>query len=219
MVSLDEIKLKLPERYRHGKNLESLLNSYISQLQFEETQINNLKLDLQIDTAKGVYLELIGRLLQVGRQSNESDSDYRSRIKTYISTVSIKTTENAFVKVLEESFGLSSDNYTISESANKITIRVELDGVSSEEDSLKENLDAIKGAGKYIILEISLSQGDFQENLELSERLDVVDSSDDGYFKCGLSVCGDTLVPPCGDYYAGYFLLDYSRLDGDDLVL
>jgi len=58
-----------------------------------------------------------------------------------------------------------------------------------------------------------------QKKIEITETVDVVDSSDDGYFKCELSIMGDTIVPTCGNYYVGYFLEDYSREDGNDLEL
>lgn len=48
---------------------------------------NNHFLDLWLCTAKGDYLDVFGEVYGVIRQDDESDNDYRSRIKTDISMV------------------------------------------------------------------------------------------------------------------------------------
>lgn len=219
MLNWEDLKILIPERYREGKNVEAFLKSFIQQFSFEENQINKLKLSLQIDTATGQDLEALARVLQIGRELNENDNDFRNRIKTFLGTVSIKTGEQAFEKIIEEVFGVDSSQYTITQEPNKVIIQFVFNGNEEFVDTLQENLNLVKGAGKIVILYIELSLGDLNETIAVDDNIQILDSLDSGIFISDISSVGyTTAVPTTSSYQFGYGTYGISLFDGEDLI-
>ena len=203
-------------------NNYKLLKSIGINLDNIKTQIDNLKSTIRVSTATNSSLDNIGALFKLNRITGETDSNYRSRILSYWSSAKgggiAESIKNAIIgaTILSD---LSIVIEDIEPGILKITITPPLSEMGYNFDLLYSTAEFAKAAGVYIFYYSYLNNDLFQESIDISERVDIVDSSDDGYMKCELSIMGDTLVPTCGDYYAGYFLTDYSRTDGDDLVL
>jgi len=154
MKTIEDIKRLIPENYREGFNIRKFFQSFIDKFNYDDDQIEVLKKSLQIDYAKGKDLELLGEILQIGRNLNESDTNYRNRIKAYIGTVSVRTTKEAFKKILE-GIGLTSSDYNITESQSKVTIYIYALLDSSSKKNLTIAFDIVKSAGKKVILLIT----------------------------------------------------------------
>lgn len=77
-------KDRLIEQYRGKVQLESLIEAIVKPLQEIEDVLNTLGLDRWIDSAYGVQLDKVGKIVGAYREAGQSDDDFRPIIKVQI---------------------------------------------------------------------------------------------------------------------------------------
>jgi len=84
MINIDNVlENNIPEHLR-TINTTNVLNSFVLSFNVVENNVDNLKNEIQIDTASGEELDDIAKLYSLARDEGESDDLFRSRIKNYV---------------------------------------------------------------------------------------------------------------------------------------
>jgi len=89
-----------------------------------------------INTAAGEDLDQIGQFVGVDRQSNESDSRYRTRIKARFRAATIEPTTDNFTEFVSALLATSIDNFTILREQFRPEVTVSAQGDIWEQNDL-----------------------------------------------------------------------------------
>jgi len=92
--------------YNFFKSLKSSLDNIT-------ININGTENSIQLNTATGAYLNAIGKLFSLNRTTNESDTNFRARIKAYFQANIGGGSKPNMKASLANSFGVSEDEITI----------------------------------------------------------------------------------------------------------
>lgn len=77
-------KDRLIEQYKGKVRLEALIESIVNPLQEIEDVLNALGTNRWIDSASGVQLDKVGKIVGAYRETGQSDEDFRSIIKVQV---------------------------------------------------------------------------------------------------------------------------------------
>lgn len=187
-----------------------------------KTEINNLNLSIKVSSATGNDLDDIGLLFKLNRIQGESDNDFRNRILTFWFIAKGGGTKQSIIDAILRTINIDSNNMIYFEVEPLIfgfNLYLSEEEMLLDFDEMKNIVEYSKAAGTYCIFNHYLQNDLFKEEVEVRDVISIVDSSDDGYFKSGVSIVGDTLVPPCSDRIIGFATSDVSRSDGSDIAL
>lgn len=186
-----EVTQKLITRVPHWwnksttSNFYNLSKSFAHEMGVQYIEIDNLKIEISVNTASGKRLDDLGNIFKLKRWSNESDDSFRARIKSYWpgfsgggTIPSIKSTINRITGVPE------ADIEVIEVDFIKFRAKVLLD---SEEDLLLQDtiVDTVwkvKGAGIYPFIEWILGGDLLKETLTATDSVNISYISSDPSF-------------------------------------
>ncbi|PKP60304.1 MAG: hypothetical protein CVT89_00030 [Candidatus Altiarchaeales archaeon HGW-Altiarchaeales-2] len=98
-----KIAEKFPSLYRtwdKDSTIYNIVRSFGTQLDEAEKDVDGILRSKWVDTAKGKDLEMLGKIYNMQRRANESDKDYRNRLKTAIQGFKGGGTINAVLTAL-----------------------------------------------------------------------------------------------------------------------
>jgi len=153
-----------------------ILYSLAQELDDFTEQKTNLVSEIQIDTASGDFLDDLARLFRLSRKGAETDTELRSRIKSYWPGFSGGGTADAIKSTINKISGIDEDTITITDIvACKILIEVVFG--STEEIALKstiaDTLEQIKAAGVYPFFKWVINGDLLSESLSISEVVSI----------------------------------------------
>jgi len=188
MATDKQVMRSVHEPLQDGDELNTIADCLIEQFDDFETELNNMKLSVQIDTATGTDLENIAAIFGLSRDIGESDSDFRSRIKAFFpgtvgsgTIVEIKNTINRVTGI-----SLSEIDITEIESA-KFKVTFSIGPNFSLINTVKDIVWEIKSAGIYPFFDITSGVTDTTTVSDDVEIL-VTNRTYYGHFKWGASI-------------------------------
>jgi len=117
-----KIAEKFPSLYRTWDKksiIYNIVNSFGTQLDEAEKDLDIILRSKWVDTAKGKDLEMLGGIYNIQRRVNESDKDYRNRLKTAIQGFKGGGTINAILAALITVLNVSLNEIKIVENPPK----------------------------------------------------------------------------------------------------
>lgn len=108
MTSLDlweSVKGLVLEQYRSSPNLLAVLKAAVGSLQDAEDSAERISDAFDLSVADGAWLDLIGKIRNVGRKPGETDGEYRSRMEYLFKDDTAGTPDN----VISNASDLSGD--------------------------------------------------------------------------------------------------------------
>jgi hypothetical protein len=177
-------------------NNYKILNSFAIELDSFITQKQKMQIAIFIDTAYGDDLDTLGRLFQLARLSNETDTAFRARIKSFWQTrVGAGTLDAIKTAVASLTTTLTPDDITIVETADKPIINVNIPLNSETLTITQQIIDIVndtKAAGVYVGVSFTLTEGiDEEINIEDEVSTSVYEY---GIFTAGVSLAGSVDV-------------------------
>jgi len=164
MSKIDNLLGYLPTYWKKdsGSNNYNLFYSFVDDMSDVDSQIAELKLNIQISTATGSQLDDIGRLFLLPRLDDETDTDYRARIKAFWPGYSGGGTIASIKQTINRMTGVSVDDITINEYHTgsyiqplKFEVVVEIPTLGVSVNTVSDMIRATKAAGTYVIPNIS----------------------------------------------------------------
>jgi len=154
MAYLKEVLDNLPEFMdkTSGSNNYKFIKSFTTEFDNLDTNIDNLKKELQIDTMTGSYLDDFAKLFKLNRLTGESDDDFRARIKAYWTGATKGGTKNSIISAVIAATGLSESDITITEGVLRFTIEIAITpstDITQLNNILNETIPDIIAAGVY----------------------------------------------------------------------
>jgi len=130
-------------------NTYKLLESLLSEAGRIDNDLTAINKSTKINTAFGEELEKIGNLVNVNRQSNESDVKYRARIKATFRAATTSATFDEFVQFSSSVLSTDVNNLTFTTNVpESATIRVGADGdVYDNADLTNQQIVDLLGRG------------------------------------------------------------------------
>ena len=120
------------------ERFQALLRSFLQELDDTQDDLFDLVENFNVDDAEGYYLDLVGKIVGLSRNNNESDNSFRRRIKIRILVINSDSTPNALLEILKES--TLTDNVNVWEHY-PLSFHLYTDGVETTKDlvnSLRE---------------------------------------------------------------------------------
>ncbi len=131
--------------------------------------ILELEYAIQIDSASGSYLDDIGLLFRLSRNTDESDSDYRDRIKTYWLNYNRGGLKDNIISAYATFFGLDESKVSIDETTPIIVVvTVDITSILGSSmpsmSDLEDTINDIKAAGVRVTGKLSFvaSEDDYE---------------------------------------------------------
>lgn len=117
MQKVNKILSYLPTHMKKdaASNNYKFINSFNTDFTEVSAEISNLKKSIQLETATGNNLNDIGELFMLNRRENESDSNYRARIKAFWPGYSGGGTEGSIKQAINRMVGLDPSQITITD--------------------------------------------------------------------------------------------------------
>ena len=172
MVEKDKTT-KVLNNLPHWLNKESdsnnykFITSFDTELQDVDDEIIQLKQSIQISTAGGEDLDDIGNLFKLIRDSGESDTNFRTRIKAFWEGAVRGGIKEAITDVFESTTGLTSNDYTYNENADMtVTIDATIPSFSVSLPTVIDVLNDTKAAGVYLFLNLTSKLEDLYKQYE-----------------------------------------------------
>jgi len=151
-----------------------LFNAFAEELKTANIKIDSMKSAVFIDTAAGEQLNDLGKLFKLGRDSGETDEQYRARIKGYWPGFSGAGTADSLKRTLNAILNIPTENITITD-INFVKFLIQAAMTSEQYETLKETIESlvwkIKAAGVYPFFQWAIS------DLLTTETLVVDDSN------------------------------------------
>lgn len=97
-------------QYRDSANLLAVLKAAVGSLQDAEDSAERMSDALDLSAAEGAWLDLIGKIRNVGRKPGETDGEYRSRMEYLFKDDTAGTPDNVILNASDLS-GDSSPQY------------------------------------------------------------------------------------------------------------
>jgi len=149
-----EENLKSPYPHHDGTNWSSLINTFATEFTALETTRDTVLDSVVVDRATGAQLDRLGEVVQLPRQTNETDPHYRGRLKVQLKkyiggatideikeTAAILLDTNASEIAIEEDFATEAARFTIQISDNA------LDEAEVTANDFRTFVDEVRGAG------------------------------------------------------------------------
>lgn len=194
-TTLQKLLDNLPEFYSKDENTttEQYMKSMALGLDDQNTQKDNMQDEVQIDTASAQYLDELGRIYRISRTPGETDTQFRARIKAYWPGFSGGGTIDAFKSTVNRITGISEDDVYVTEPD---VMKVAVDTIYTEDtlnvqSIVEETLGNIKAAGVFLT---QSSTFNIEENLSLTDIIDIIPAGGSGFFIAGISIAGGTDV-------------------------
>lgn len=118
----ENIVKKFPNLYRiwdKKSTIYNIVSTFGTQLDEIEKELNGILRSKWVDTAKGKDLEMLGEIYNIQRRANESDKDYRNRLKTAIHEFKGGGTINAILTALKIALNIDLKEIKIIENPPK----------------------------------------------------------------------------------------------------
>lgn len=167
-------------------NNYNFFNSFDPDMQNVSDQVEELKKDIQLSTAEGSQLDGIGRLFLLFRLNNESDTDYRARIKAYWPGYSGGGTIESIKQTINRMTGVAKDDITITEYHSgsyiqplKFMVTVNIPTLGVNATTVSNVIQNTKAAGTYVLPNISTSLSDLYVNTFSDSNVTI---NDNDYF-------------------------------------
>lgn len=96
-----------------GSNIRALLRALLSVSDRIDTDLEEIYEQQHINSATGADLDKWGQLVDVNRQTGESDDKYRARIKAEFRQATMETTFDQFVEFIASVLNTNVDNVTL----------------------------------------------------------------------------------------------------------
>lgn len=109
--------------FADGSNTHRLIKALLEEYERVDDDINNIYHNHHINSATGQSLDKFGELVQIDRETGESDSRYRARIKAAFRVGNIGTTFDEFSQFSSAILNTDIDNLTfIEDYPGKVTV-------------------------------------------------------------------------------------------------
>ena len=132
-----------------------------------DNQITELRKNIQLSTAEGSQLDSIGRLFLLPRLENETDTDYRARIKAYWPGYSGGGTIESIKQTINRMTGVDESDITVIDYHSgsyiqplKFRVVVDIPSLGVTANTVSTVLHQTKAAGTYVIPNISSTLAD-----------------------------------------------------------
>lgn len=163
MVTTKKYMRNIHETLQDGQELNNIANSLIIEFNEFETELDNMKKSVQIDTAVGIELDNIASIFGISREQSETDSQFRARIKSFFPGTIGSGTINDLKQTVSRMTGLSESEISIIElESNKFRIGFFIGPDFSLINTVKDIVWNIKAAGIYPFFDI---QSGFEDTL------------------------------------------------------
>jgi len=145
-----------------GSNNYKFFKSIAGTINTLQTNVDGLKLSIQLTTATGTYLDNIGALFNLLRNSGESDTDYRNRIKGYWQNYNRGGLVSNIVNSFADALGISTTDITVDQTTTMV-IRLTIDISAnpsydySSSGFLNTLADGVKAAGTKVMFEFEIA--------------------------------------------------------------
>ena len=183
---LNEILERFPHMYNIdiGSNNEFLINSIYEEIRSLNQAIYDLSKVIDVENANGVWLDNIGGIFNVVRETGEDDESYRIRILAYWLTVSRNSTTDIIIKFLMSAIEDETNLFKYENGIGEITIILNKKIRAEIKNTIEKSLLEIKAAGVNL-------------NLFFQYKIQV------GNYTCELSQTGTTI-----QFYLEEILID-----------
>lgn len=175
------LKTPYPEEDTWWDNILSTLGNELGEI---EKSRENVLASKVVGLAEGKQLELLGGLVQLKRNTGESDAHYRGRLKVQLrkfiggATIDEIKSISAILLQTEKSEIAVQEDFDTEAARFSVGIwQEDLNSVGVTDDEFKEFIDEVRGAG---INTISQVRGTFTYRSE-QDYIDGVNTSDYGY--------------------------------------
>ena len=183
---LNEILERFPHMYNIdiGSNNEFLISSIYEEIRNLNQSIYELSKVINIESATGIWLDNIGGIFNIIRETGEDDGSYRIRILAYWLTVSRNATTDIIIKFLTSAIEGETNLFKYENGIGEITIILNKKIRAEIKSTIEKSLLEIKAAGVNI-------------NLFFKYKIQV------GNYMCGMSQTGTTI-----QFYLEEILID-----------
>jgi hypothetical protein len=173
-------------------NTYGLMDSFVYEFDSFATEMDNMKLELYVETATGTYLDELGKLFKLGRRSGETDAQFRARIKAYWPGFSGGGTEDAIKSTVNKITGVPVTNITVTDIPD--SLKFEVDVVITDIATLAliptiyDTIWAIKAAGCYPFIWWVINGSLLEDTLEVTDAVSITVVPTTGAFRWELSL-------------------------------
>ena len=194
-----EIIQRYPSWWNSGaeSNNYQLAYAFSNELAKSSLNIDDLHIEIYVNTASGERLDDIGEIFKLKRKSAEEDEDYRARIKAYWPGYSGGGTAPAIKSTVNRMTGLPEADVIVTD-INYIKFKTEilLDSLADVllKDTIFDTIWNIKAAGVYPFFEWTLGGDLLDEALEVSDSVSITYVSTSPWFIVGQSLIGGAKV-------------------------
>lgn len=170
---LNEILERFPHMYNIdiGSNNEFLISSIYEEIRSLNQSIYDLSKVIDIENANEYWLDNIGGIFNIIRETGEDDSNYRIRILAYWLTVSRNATTDIIIKFLMSAIEEETNLFKYENGIGEITIVLNKKLRAEIKSTIEKSLLEIKAAGVNL-------------NLFFQYKMQV------GSYMCGISQAG-----------------------------
>lgn len=146
---LNEILERFPHMYNIdiGSNNEFLISSIYEEIRSLNQSIYELSKVINIESATGIWLDNIGGIFNVIRETGEDDGSYRIRILAYWLTVSRNATTDIIIKFLMSAIEDETNLFKYENGIGEITIILNKKIKAEIKNTIEKSLLEIKAAG------------------------------------------------------------------------
>ena len=196
----ENVLMKVPSHWKIDEKSVNykLLKSFAEELKVFDTNLSGLKAELFVDTATGSYLDDLGRMFKLGRYDEETDAEFRVRIKAYWPGFSGGGTLDSLKSTVNKITGVDTSKMTITEvDFMKFIFDVILDSPEDYPlaDTIVELIWKVKAAGVYPFFQWTLTGNPFDDTVEVSDSITIT-NIDLPWFIIGESLIdGSSLIP------------------------
>ena len=183
---LNEILERFPHMYNIdiGSNNEFLISSIYEEIRNLNQSIHALSKVIDVESTNGIWLDNIGGIFNIIRETGEDDGSYRIRILAYWLTVSRNATTDIIIKFLMSAIEDETNLFKYENGIGEITIILNKKLRAEIKNTITKSLLEIKAAGINI-------------NLFFKYKMQV------GNYMCGISQTGTTI-----QFYLEEILID-----------
>lgn len=166
-----KILRNLPDVFRDEYPLSVLLDTLNSGIDDAEDNNTDLSIQIPIETTTGENLDEFAKLFKLSRNTGETDTEFRARIKGYFQSAISFGTEDNIKAAVASALDISESDITITYPSDmRLVISFPIP-FGFDEDTLTPTINNTKAAGIYVAVEIEFTQ---TENIEVTETVNAV---------------------------------------------
>lgn len=118
IITIKDIMDTMPHKFKSAKNARIILEAYLKQYNAMVTTLRDIVLNFDIDKATGKQLDKIGANYLTERRPNESEEDYRNRIKLAYIVLQISGNIHNMSNVFKNYLSFDKDLIKVYEAGN-----------------------------------------------------------------------------------------------------